>query len=672
MIPEKSLVIYRNHPAIVTNIEGEKLNISVFGGNSFKVREKDIEIIHNGPCTTKDLESQAPQGNAREAWELLSDDTAIAGETSKGLSLKEFAELIYGDFNPRAAFEAWKFLSEGLYFTGDIRAVKARPRALVEAEEKKRLEKQRETGERGIFLEKIRKLISIRTAKGGQAEQIALTETERRFLYDVEALARGQTNKSRTLKELGVSETPQEAHRLLLSAGLWTCWENPHPYRFGLQLNSAKIIPDPAPEEERLDLSHLAAYAVDNAWSDDPDDAVSLEGPDQEGRYCLWVHVADPSVSVLPDSPADIEARNRGTTLYLPEGNFRMLAPETLPMFALDSGGNSVFEDGKSGLCGSRRQVPALSFKILLNKDLTIAQTSIFPSKILVTRLSYEEADILVEDRAREPADKAAAGETLARLFDLAARNLERRLNTGAVQIEMPETHIHIIGEGDEKRISVEPVVPRRSSDMVRECMILAGEACAGWAIKNRLPIPFISQEEGELPGSSHEAQGFRFKGLAGCWQLRRCMRPRSISVKPGVHWGLGLDQYTQVTSPLRRYTDLLCHQQIRAFLKQGPVLSKDEIILRIGIAEAAASAAVKAERASRQHWLAVYLSGKKDSSWEGVVLDVKGSRAAVLIPCLGIETQVNLKGNAEPNENIELVLLSVNIPEGEMLFTPR
>jgi exoribonuclease-2 len=146
------------------------------------------------------------------------------------------------------------------------------------------------------------------------------------------------------------------------------------------------------------------------------------------------------------------------------------------------------------------------------------------------------------------------------------------------------------------------------------------------------------------------------------------------------VHWGLGLDEYTQVTSPLRRYTDLLCHQQIRAWLYRNEggsaePLTDEEVLLRVSAAEAAATAASRAERASRTHWLAVYLSQKQNGQdpaelvWEAVVLDRKGSRATVIIPALGIETQVNIRGDEKPNDTINLKLSSVKIPEGEVSF---
>jgi exoribonuclease-2 len=151
-------------------------------------------------------------------------------------------------------------------------------------------------------------------------------------------------------------------------------------------------------------------------------------------------------------------------------------------------------------------------------------------------------------------------------------------------------------------------------------------------------------------------------------------MRPRTLSVKPGRHYGLGLEQYTQVTSPLRRYTDLLAHQQIRAVLGTGayrdiPPLEEDAVLPALAAGEAAAAAAVRAERASRAHWTAVYLSGRKGSAWDGIVLERKGSRTAVLIPALGLETQAVLNGDAEPNDPAALTLTAVSIPKGEAVF---
>ncbi|MDR1986400.1 MAG: RNB domain-containing ribonuclease [Treponema sp.] len=607
MILEKSLVAYKNRPALVNDI-GEKIGITLAGGESFRVREKDIELLHPGPCTLGSLEQELPPADVRAAWELLEGNR---------VSFQELTELVYGEYTGNTAWAVYRIFKDGLYFSGTLQEIQSRPLEALEAETQKRTEKQRDVAEREAFLERLK------------ARTLQFPE-DRRFLHDVEALAYGKTDKSRTLKDLKLPESPQEAHRVLLSAGCWTPWVNPHPLRFGLSPVSAKIPVNPPPgDEDRVDLTHLKAFAIDNSWSNDPDDAISVEGP------CLWVHVADPGASILPGSPVDGEARNRGATLYLPEGASLMIAEEALSLYAL----------------GMEAVSPALSFKMVLNEAGTIMETDIFRSWVKVRRLTYEEADALLQQEGAEVPELSA-------LFKIAEKNLARRRTAGAVFMEFPEVHIKV----SEGQVAIEPVAAHESADMVRECMLLAGEGAAHWALRRRLPFPYVSQETGDLPNVP-------LRGIAGSYQLRRCMRPRTLSVKPGIHWGLGLDVYTQVTSPLRRYTDLLAHQQIRAFLRQTAPLGEEELILRLGAGEAATLATVQAERASRAHWIAVYLSDKKGSSWEGVLLEKRGNRSLVMIPALGLETQVAVKGDREPNEPVPLTLSSVRIPETDMVF---
>jgi len=241
MIHEKSLVIYKNHPALVTGVEGDRINIAVFKGSGIqaenaRVRQKDVELLHPGPCGIKDLEEDLPPGNVREAWELLLETN------NPSSSPKELAELVYGIYSPCTAWAVYELLRENLYFSGDVASIKPRKREEVEEDEKKREEKQKESGERAAFLEKLKKLPPFRAGSssttpvgtpsgspGGATDNASaavaggspngLTPTERRFLLDVEALARGRSEKSKTLKELGRTESPEEAHRLLLASG---------------------------------------------------------------------------------------------------------------------------------------------------------------------------------------------------------------------------------------------------------------------------------------------------------------------------------------------------------------------------------------------------------------------------------------------------------------------
>ena len=652
------LVWYKGRPALVTEL-GEKITIAAAmglsdygeGTETIKVREKDIEVLHPGPLKNLSglIEETANDQTVRDAWELMGGGVP--------LTLEELAELVDGGFTPQSAWAARLFLADGLYFTGTIDAISARSAPEVSAALEKRQNKAKEGQEREAFLGRLRSN-SIDAQEDG------------RFLQDVEALAYGQSDKSRTMKELGRTETPAEAHRLLLECGFWDKFLNPHPRRYGTTFRpginagasglhgnspaSSSLELTASQSLQRRDLTHLKSFAIDSPWSSDPDDALSLEPND--GMHILYVHVADPASIISNGSPLDLCAREKGATLYLPEGTMSMLGEEALSRFAL-------------GLKGAADE--ALSFKITLGGNCSIEDIEIFPSVIKVTRLSYEEADTLIESAMeRTGEDTAHNAAILGDLIKFAEANLERRLNAGGVNIELPEAHILV----NNKKITIDPIVPRRSAGMVRECMLLAGEGAALWASRRQLPFPYITQETGDLPTKP-------LSGFAGSCQLRRCMRPRAVSAKPGYHWGLGLDCYSQVTSPLRRYTDLLAHQQIRACLGSeagitapgNEPLNEEALLFSLAAADAAAQSAVHAERASKLHWVAVYLDGMLAANpggelmWDAVVTEKRANSFGIIIPDLGLETQVG--GTFNLNDTIKVRLISVRVPELEMNF---
>jgi exoribonuclease-2 len=629
MIQKDALVVYKTRPARVSAI-ADKITLVLVNGETVKAREKDFEFLHPGPLAgfsaLKSLhDSDSYDMGLREAWELL------AGSPT---TFKEAAELAFGEWSPVSAWLMYQALQEGIYFSGTANAVTPKDAAQVEAERQKRAAKANESADRGAFLARLKKR--------------ALLPEDRRFMQDVEALALGQSEKSRTMRDAGFPEDPVAAHRLLLETGVWDVFVNPHPLRNGCATESAKApippqpaVPDAAQGAGRVDLTHLDAFAIDNEGSEDPDDAISIT--EEAGRTVLWVHVADPAVSVLPDTPADKEARVRGSTLYTPDGVYTMLSPDALPLFAL----------------GLQEDTRALTFKLTLNADTTIAAVDIMPARIKVTRLTYRAADELLEKGESPP---------LAALERLSRKIFERRLNNGAVVFDFPEVELSVSADPDnpgKKTVEITPDRAYISQGIVKECMLVSGEGAATWALRNKIPFPYISQEAGDPPETLPP-------GLAGAYQLRRTMRPRAVSNKPGLHWALGLDIYTQVTSPLRRYTDLLCHQQIRAFLSGAPLLNDDEVLSRLLQAERGASAANHAQRASIAHWKQVYLSGKKGSVWDAILLEKRKPRSFFLIPALALETQTALSSEAElcePGDNLKVTLLKANIPEGEAVW---
>jgi len=627
MISVGALVIYKSKPAIVKDHADGKFSISLQNGEQVKVRDKDIELLHTGPVNNfGEIDFNTPAApSIREAWELLSDEGAA-------LTLKDLAGFICSEYTPSSAYAAYCVLKDGLYFCGEIDAITPRKKDEVTAEESKRAAVRIETGERMQFLERLKACLK-------NPDQNKLLPEDARYLQDVEALAFGKSAKSRTMRDLTLGETPEDAHSLLLKTGFWSGMINPHPVRYGVSLSSAAISPSAPPEENRQDLCRLPAFAIDSPWSNDPDDAVSVEI--EAGKNILYVHIADPAASISFDSPEEKEARDRGVTLYLPEGTVRMLAQDAIPMFALGLSEKSL----------------ALTFKMIIDENGMVLDTEIFPSVVKVRRMTYEEADRVMDENSE--AERTDA-EALRALFALSQKIFARRTAHGAVNIELPDVHIAV----ENNEVKIEPIIDYNSAFLVKECMIAAGEGAGNWAASKALPFPYISQEV--------EMQGKVTDGFAGSMQLRKCMRPRSLSTKPGRHQGLGLDTYTQVTSPLRRYTDLLAHIQIRTFLRGDKPLSSDDVSARLGFSEAASTASVHAERASDNHWKMVYLSDKKDSVWDAVALENKGSRWAVIILSLALEAQVPLQREVTPNDNVKLVLKSVNISKGEAVFVQR
>ena len=248
--------------------------------------------------------------------------------------------------------------------------------------------------------------------------------------------------------------------------------------------------------------------------------------------------------------------------------------------------------------------------------------------------------------------------------FQHSGKNIERRKKAGAVFISLPEVHISVSVEKDlaAPKITVEPLKENQSAVMVREMMLLAGEGAAKFAFKNKIPIPFISQDSPELPKDLPS-------GLAGQYRLRRSMRARSVGTVPSAHAGLGLGMYTQVTSPLRRYSDLLTHQQLRAFIDKKPMLSKEQVLERISAGDAAASVVSKVQRKSELHWILCFLLQNPEWVGNGVIVELKGNSAVVFIPGLGQETQIPLKAKQTLNSEVHLKAGKVDIPKQTVTF---
>jgi exoribonuclease-2 len=589
---ENSLVLYKSNPARVVAVE-DKIEIVLRTGTRKRVRNKDITLLHPGPIY--DLEAISPRtGEIEEAWEMLQ------GEAT---TLAELAELAFGEYTPQAAWAAWELIADGLYFEGSPAAVTARDGETVAAERQAREARAAAEAARQALLERLRSG-AIEPGDGAQ-------------LAEVERLAKGQALKSRIMSDLGKPETPEAAHRLLLRLGHWDETVNPHPARLAMPTDAPDLAVGAVAEESRRDLTHLAAYAIDDEGNQDPDDALSLEGDR------LWVHVADVAALVAPDSELDLAARGRGANLYLPEGVVPMLPVAVTERLGL----------------GLQPVSPALSFGLRLDGEGRIVETEIVPSWVRVQRLSYAEAQARLDTAP------------FTRMQALAGRFRARRALAGACELTLPEVSVKV----DTGGVHIRPLPPLASRSLVAEAMLMAGEAAGRFALAHGIAFPYSTQPPPDpAPPPSTLAEMFTYRKSFKRSRLKSVAEP---------HGGLGLEVYAPVTSPLRRYLDLVAHQQLRASLHGHDPLPPDRLVERVGAAEALIGAVRRAERASNLHWKLVYLKRCRDWRGRGTVVDQRGGRGTVIIPELALEAPVSLPGDAALDEAIPLKLTGIDLP---------
>ena len=634
MIRKNSIVLYKNQIALVNDIEGDKFiiqfcsfplteeNISKFGSKNFicqeqKVRDKDIVLLSTSESPAKYSFEELIKYNDDqidnkicEAWELLNSDNC------SDIEFSELAELVDSDFNDKKAWFIFNSLVKSLQFMliDGKAALKFKLTTADEIEvlKKKKNEKEHEKEERQNFLMRLK--------------QKQLLPEDSIFMGDVEAFALGKTDKSKTLADAGFSQDVEKAHKLLIDTGIWDYTRNPYPFRWGLSVQSAKEGLKSPPDEERLIVPGVA-YAIDNKWSKDPDDAIAFDG-----TY-LWVHIADPASTVMPESSIDKAARDRGATLYIPEGASRMLAEESLSDYAL----------------GLKRESLALSFRLLLEDNCSIKECKVFKTKVNVECITYEDADQKKDSPELKP------------LFEIARKNIIRRNSQGAVNINLPEVHITV--DPDTKKVSICKITEYESADVVREMMLLAGEGAAHFAFENNIAFPYVSQEAPDIPQTLPP-------GLAGEFKTVKSMHRRSVGVTPAAHAGIGIGMYSQVTSPLRRYSDLIAHQQLRAFLDGRELIDKNTMLERISAGDEAAIACKKVERKSNMHWTLVYLLQNPDWTGEAVFVEQKGNLCVFMIPSLAQQTTLVPSKPLNLNDTITVKASNIDISSQNVVFS--
>ena len=203
------------------------------------------------------------------------------------------------------------------------------------------------------------------------------------------------------------------------------------------------------------------------------------------------------------------------------------------------------------------------------------------------------------------------------------------------------------------RQVQITPCFVTPERELVANAMLAAGSAVAGWAAEREIPLPFVTQvpPEAEMGGGS----------IVEMFALRRACAPSAVQCSPGRHAGLALEPYVRVTSPLRRYADLLAHQQLRRILKNEEPLSAEWLEKRLVLSEAAALQRRRLERTVNEYWTLVYLTQHPEWTGRAIAVDRQDDRLTFLVPELAYEYKNRFGGKVNLGEELTVYPVAVD-----------
>ncbi|MBU8909664.1 MAG: RNB domain-containing ribonuclease [Desulfobacterales bacterium] len=348
----------------------------------------------------------------------------------------------------------------------------------------------------------------------------------------------------------------------------------------------------------RKDLINIPLITIDGQSTLDFDDAISLENT--ETGYTLGIHIIDVDAYIKSNDPIDIAARNRASSIYMPDDKLPMIPP-------------NLSED----LCSLKENEirPGISTIIKMDRFFKIMEYDIVPSIIKVhTQMSYTEANLL-----------NGKNDPITTLYKIATLLREKRLKAGAIQITLPEVNVWIEENQEIGYLKIDRENPARM--LVSEMMIFANSLMAEFLAKNDMPAVFRSQ----TPPKQRLFNGVETSLTLNFMQRKQLSRAM-VGTDPEIHSGLGVKAYATATSPIRRYHDLLTQRQIKAIFGYHKAYSKAELenILQSISLTIANTGRVQASR--KRYWIIKYLESMRGSTYEALVLDCYRDHYNVLI----------------------------------------
>ena len=332
---------------------------------------------------------------------------------------------------------------------------------------------------------------------------------------------------------------------------------------------------DPAEIANRMDIRNLQTVTIDGDDAKDLDDAITLT---KEGEnYRLGVHIADVSHYVREGTPLDIEALERGTSVYLVDRVIPML-PHKL----------------SNGICSLNPGVDRLSLSCFMDIDPkgtvighTIAETVMKSDR----RMTYTNVAKIVEEQDVEVCKEY---EELVPMFllmqELAEVLKERRHKRGSINFDFPESKIIVDKMG--KPIEIKAYDRNKATKIIEEFMLIANETIAEDYFWQEIPFVYRTHDnpdEEKIKKLAIFINNFGYSIKVGTEEIHpkelqkllikiedtpeealisrltlRSMKQAKYTVANTGHFGLSAKYYCHFTSPIRRYPDLQIHRIIK------------------------------------------------------------------------------------------------------------
>ncbi len=434
----------------------------------------------------------------------------------------------------------------------------------------------------------------------------------------------------------------------------------------------AELFDETVPAEgPRRDLTDVTVLTIDPKDARDFDDAISLRKLDN-GHWELGVHIADVSHFVPKGSLLDKEAKDRATSVYLPDRVIPML-PE-------------IISNNLASLQPDKVRYTKTAI-IEFSEEGVPIHTELFSAAIKSDkRFTYEEVDQFLEDRTRW---RINLDPKVFRLLDnmhkLAMILRARRMERGSLELSLPEVKLDL--NKDSQVTGAHVVENTESHQIIEEFMLAANVAVAQkltdmeWLFLRRIhdnPDPRKLKQLTEFV----QDLGIKSESLESRFEIKRLLAevlgtPTEYAINYAIlrsmqkavygpdvagHFALASENYCHFTSPIRRYPDLTVHRLIE-FIERGekPSQSFDEMSLLGEHCSEREQRAAKAERELKKLKLLNFLSKKIGEEMNAVVTGVESYGMFVQGLDIPAEGLVRLESLADDQYDFDSTTHSLN-----------